>query len=141
MTQRKPLGKKEITFIKAKVAGKSNTEAAMLATGAKTKDVAKTQGHRLSTNVNVQEALAAAFEAHGITVDAAVAPIGEGLKATRVVIHGNKEEAFAEVEPDHSIRLKASGMALGLMGLGKQSGDVTINFINQSSEQRQVYDL
>lgn len=141
MAQRRPLSPKEVKYIEAKVEGKSNTEAAMIATGAKTKDVAKTQGYRLSTNVNVQEELAKAFKRHGIDIDAATKPIADGLKADKVHIVGNGDQAMAEIVPDHSVRLKAAGMAFNLMGVGRQAGDVSISFIVHAKEQQQIYDL
>lgn len=136
----KQLTPRQSVFVKAVVEGKSNTEAAMMATGAKTKDVAKTQGHRLSTNVNVQEALAKAFKKHAISLDAAIAPIGKALKATKVVIHGNGEDAFAEVVEDLDMQLKGSDRALKLMGVSS-TGDTNITFIDMSNRGRKEYDL
>lgn len=146
MTQRKPLSPKKAKVVKAKVEaelkGQTQQVAAEIAFPNQTPAAAAVSMSRVLKDANVQEELAKAFADHGINIDSAVKPIGEALTADRVVIVGKGDDAFADVQPDHSVRLKASGMALGLMGLGgKQSGDVTINFINQSSEQRQVYDL
>lgn len=60
----------------------------------------------------IKEAIEKAMEKHNITIDAAVKPIADGLTATRYV--GAGETGFEAV--DHTTRLKASGMALKLMG-------------------------
>ncbi len=87
----------------------------------------------------MQEALANALREHGITLDAAIAPIGRALTATKVSISGNGESAFAEVVEDIDLQLKGSDRALKLMGIGQQ--EVTINFISHAQEQRNLYDL
>lgn len=153
-TQRKPLSPREIkavgAVVKAELNGKSHNVAAKEVFPNQTPGAAAVSMSRTLKKANVQDALAAALEAHGITLNSAIKPIGDGLKATRTVIVRDKgatntdesnNSAFADEVPDHAIRLKASGMALGLMGVGKQSGDVTINFVSQSADQRQVYDL
>lgn len=86
-----------------------------------------------SENLNkpqVKDAIEAALIKHEITMDAAIKPIADALKADKVSISGQGDQAFAEVTPDHSVRLKASGMALKLMGAEKQEdkGGNTINF-------------
>ena len=134
---KRPLKKTEVEFIKQKVKGKSGTEAAMIATGTKSKDVAKTQAHRMLKNVNVQEELQKAFKRHGITLDKAIIPIADGLEATKTVIIGKDEDAFADQVPDHPTRLKASNMALGLMGFNTNnsgSGNTTNNFLKVSKD-------
>lgn len=152
MTQRKPLNKdkklstRQNRVIKAKVkadlAGISQAQVALEVFPNQTPAAASVSFTRTLKEANVQEELAKAFAQHGIDIDSAVKPIGEALKADRVVIVGKGDDAFADVQPDHSVRLKASGMALGLMGFGsKQSGEVTINFINHSNEQRGKYGI
>jgi len=141
LKQRKPLTPKEIKLVKGIAEGKTKQAAALVAYKSSTPEIASVTASKALKKTNVQEALAEAFAAHGITIDHAIAPIGKALKATKVVIHGNGDEAFAEVVEDVELQLKGSDRALKLMGIGQQTGDVTINFINQSEDQRGVYDL
>lgn len=106
---------KEAKFIQAKLAGKSATEAAKIA--GYSKKSAHISGSKLMKRSHIQEALFFTLEDLGITFQKAVKPITEALEATRVVIIGNGEEAMADVQPDHNVRLKASSMALDLLGL------------------------
>ena len=81
------------------------------------------------TKPNIKAAIEASLVKHGITLDAAVKPIAEALNAERVVIVGNGDQAMAELVPDHNVRLKASGMAIKLMGADKEDGGGnTFNF-------------
>jgi len=137
--QRRPLTPKEIKLVRGIAEGKTKQAAAMEAYDASTPEAASSIASNTLKKVNVQEALAEAFRANGITIDAATKPIADGLKAMKTVPNGDGEGGYDTA--DHSIRLKAAGMAFNLMGIGKQSGDVTINFINQSSEQHGIYDL
>lgn len=145
MKQRKPLNPKESRVVKAKVKAELNNlpqqTAAEEVFPNQTPASASVSMSRELKKASVQDALAEAFEKHGITIDAATKPIADGLKAEKVHIVGSGDEAFADVVPDHSIRLKAAGMAFNLMGVGKQTGDVTINFINHAREQQEIYDL
>jgi hypothetical protein len=145
MAQRKPLSPKKAKVVKAKVEaelkGLPQQVAAEAAFPNQTPGAAAVSMSRALKDANVQEALAEAFAKYGIDIDTAVKPIGDALKAERVVIVGKGDDAFADVQPDHAIRLKASGMALNLMGIGKQTGDVTINFIGHAAAQREIYDL
>lgn len=73
----------------------------------------------------VKAAIEQALKKHEITMDAAVKPIADGLHAERVTM----TEHGVDTSPDHSIRLKASSMALKLMGAEKQEGGgITFNF-------------
>lgn len=58
-------------------------------------------------------------------MEKAVAPIADGLQAvsyrTSDVKDGNRE---SEAIPDHTTRLKASGMALKLLGAEKAASDI-----------------
>lgn len=79
----------------------------------------------------VQEALEPIFRKHNISLETAIAPIGKALTATKVVIHGNKEDAFAEVVEDLDMQLKGSDRALKLMGIGQDKTGDTINNFGQ----------
>lgn len=107
----------EAKFVEAKLQGKSNTAAAMVATGTTSKDVAKKQGNRLSTTVNVQQAIQDKLESHNITHSKILDTISEALTATKAIVMGkNSEESFVDLVPDWGARLKAADMSLKLMG-------------------------
>lgn len=141
MAQRKPLTPKEIKLVKGIAEGKKKRTAATEAGYTGSPETISVTASQTLKKPNVQEALAEAFAAHGITIDAATKPIADGLKAEKVHIVGNGEQAMADVVPDHATRLKAAGMAFNLMGVGKQTADVTINFIGHTREQQEIYDL
>lgn len=141
MAQLKQLSKKQIDIVKGKVAGKSGREI-----GKQVYPNAKpeTQSVMVSREIkkdNVQAALQEAFKKNGITLDAAIEPIGKALKATKIVIHGNKEDAFAEEVEDLDLQLKGSDRALKLMGIGQDTSGVTNNFLIISSEQKEKYGM
>ena len=138
--QRRPLTPKEIKLVNGIAQGKTKRQAAVEAYNAKTLETASSMASEALKKPNVQEALAEAFAKHGITIDAATKPIADGLKAVKYS-DIKDQNASGELIPDHTTRLKAAGMAFNLMGVGKQTGDVTINFIGHSAEQREIYDL
>lgn len=70
----------------------------------------------ISENMN-KISLIKALRKHGLTATKAIKPIVEALEATKISIHGKDSEAFAEVEPDHSTRLRAAQLAIELLGL------------------------
>ena len=77
---------------------------------------------------SMQDVLQKALKKHKITIDKAIAPIADGLTATKVTIVGKGEDAFAEETTDHATRLKASAMSLKLLGvddLNKPSNGIT----------------
>jgi hypothetical protein len=85
---------------------------------------------------NVKEAIEEALIAHGITMHKAVAPIADGLTATKEQF---TENGVIETK-DHATRLKASAMALKLMGAEqKAEGGNTINFINSATFNSKKY--
>ena len=92
---------------------------------------------------NVQEALQKELHKQGITLEQAIAPISKALKATKVQIHGNGEEAFAEVVEDIDLQLKGSDRALKIMGISNkgEGNTVNINFNQHIQEQRAKYNL
>lgn len=128
----KKLTVKEAKLVKAKAQGKTHVEAADIAeylpnanNNTKQVEVARTLN-----KPHVKEALDIAFRKHGIDLDAAIAPIGRALKATKVQISGNDTEGhFAEVVEDIDLQLKGSDRALKLMGIGNQQEGATNNFI------------
>ncbi len=138
-SQRQPLSIKEIKLVKGIAEGKKKRHAAKAAGYTGSPETLSVTASKTLKKVNVQEALANALREHGITLDAAIAPIGRALTATKVSISGNGESAFAEVVEDIDLQLKGSDRALKLMGIGQQ--EVTINFISHAQEQRNLYDL
>ena len=77
---------------------------------------------------SIKEAIDKALEKHHITIESAIEPIADALSATRVMGVSDKGDTI-EVK-DHTTRLKASGMALKLMGAEKRdTSGGTINFI------------
>lgn len=113
--------------IKAELANRSQNEAAKEVFPNQTPEAAAVSMTRTLKKANVQEALHLALEKHNLTPDRIVGVVNDGMKAERTVILGNGEDAFADVVPDHSIRLKAAGMAANFMGIGKDSGGTTVN--------------
>lgn len=109
---------KEKKFVKEYVSNGGNGTHAVLASYDTTNsNAARAMAPDILARPSVRDAVEKALEKHGITIDAAVAPIAAGLKATN-----------DDGKTDHSIRLKASGMALNLMGVGKGDGSTTIVF-------------
>lgn len=141
-SQRKPLTPKEIKLVKGIAEGKTKRQAALDAYEVKTPETASSMASEALRKPNVQDALARAFEKYGITIDAAIAPIGKALTATKVVIHGNKEDAFAEVVDDIELQLKGHDRVMKLMGIGKDDTggtQVINNFIMMSAEKKDKY--
>ena len=133
-TPNKPLLKprrlttKQAKFVKAKIAGKTTVAAAMAAYPTVDYKSASVIGAQNLEKLSIQQALQEAYERQGLTVDALVRPLAEGLRANRVV---QLEGDFYETEvPDHSTRIKAAGMAAQWIGLGKSEGGNNFNFIN-----------
>lgn len=122
---RKPVKKKltikEAKLVKGIVEGKTKRQAAIEAYNTKTPETASVVASNVLKKVNVQEALQEALEKAGLTPSKVVDVVKEGMEAQRLVIVGNGEEAMADLQPDHSIRLKAAGMAANFMGLGKNN--------------------
>lgn len=134
-TKKKTLTRRELKFVNAKVNGKSNLQAAKEATGTKSDASAGVTGHRLSKEPTIQEAIAHELKRQGISLDVVIKPIADGLDAERDVY--NKDGEWMASSPDHSIRLKSSGMALDLMGArNRDAGGVTVNFVQVAQSER-----
>lgn len=131
----------EVKLVKLMVAGNSKSRAGMLATGSNTLGSGAAQASRMLKKEDVQIALQEAFDKHGINMDTAIAPIGKALKATKVVIHGNGEEAFAEEVEDIELQLKGADRALKLMNIGQNNETSSIHFHNHTGEKKADYDF
>lgn len=136
----KPLTIKQKKFVKAYVSTDGNgQEAAKAAYDVKSDAVARTIASENLTKPNIRFFIDQSLEKHEITLDAAIAPIAEGLKADKVSISGQGDQAFAEVTPDHSVRLKASSMALKLLGVVEdKSPSVSITFNANTSARKYI---
>lgn len=98
----------------------------------------------MTTNLkkpNVQEALQVALEEHGLTADSVVGVVADGMKAEKTVVTGKDNDAFADQVPDHSIRLKAAGMASQFMGIGKTNVEGGVHFHNHTGEKKADYEF
>lgn len=122
----KKLTIKQKKFVKAYIANDGNGTQAALQTYNTVDE--KTAGVIAVENLakpSIKEAIESALVKHEITMDAAIKPIADGLRAT-------KEFGENRIEiVDHSTRLKASGMALKLLGAEKQEQSSGTNiFVN-----------
>lgn len=135
--QRKPLTVKEIKLVKGIAEGKTKQAAALAAYDASTPEIASSIASNTLKKVNVQEALAEALAQHGITLDAAIAPISTALKGKRTILVDGTPMEIDDVD----LQLKGSDRALKLMGIGQQTGNVTVNYIGYAQNQREIYDL
>ena len=124
MTQKK-LTVKQTKFVKEYVKNDGNgTKAALAAYNTTSEDVARSISSENLAKPSIRYEIDKALIKHNITMDAAVKPIADGLQATRAI---PTADGFVE-GVDHTTRLKASGMALKLMGADRQEGGNTFNF-------------
>ncbi len=123
---------KQAKFVEGIAKGKNQTQSALEAYDTDSYTTAAVIATENINKPNVKEALEPIFAKHNISLETAIAPIGKALTATKVVIHGNKEDAFAEVVEDLDMQLKGSDRALKLMGIGQSKDDGnTINNYGQ----------
>lgn len=137
-SKQRPLTTKQTKFVKEYVKGQlaNPTEPGYKAT-LKTYDVntnvpdggVKTASVLARENLgkpSVKEAIEKALAKHNITIESATKPIADGLVATRQQF---SENGTIETT-DHSTRLKASGMALRLLGADQKDDKAgnTFNF-------------
>jgi hypothetical protein len=141
MTDKKPkLTPKQAKFVKGIAEGKTNTESALEAYDTDDYGVAASIATENLKKPEIQQAVQMSMEKQGITVDAVVKPIVDGLTAYKTGF--SKDGDFVEFGPDHSTRLKASSMALDLMGAkqkSKESGNTINNFGQILVDQRDKY--
>lgn len=139
---RKPkLTPKQAKFVKAKIAGKSGVAAAQEAYPGVDYSVANAIAHENLNKPSIAAALEAAYARQGITVDALVKPIADGLQAEKTIIIGSGDDAFADQIPDHSIRIAAAKLGGQWLGMGKEvavSGGV--HFHQHTAEKKAEYD-
>lgn len=128
----KKLTVKEAKLVKAKAQGKKHVEAWDEAgysqnSSPETK-IANTR--KILSKPSVRDALHAEMAKQGITVETIVRPVADALKADKVHIVGNGDQAMAEIVPDHTTRLNAVKIASKWMGAESQPIEGTnTNFI------------
>lgn len=141
-SKRVKLTPKQVKIVKGKAEGKPQRDIGLEVYPNATPESASVLVSRELKKVNVQQALDAALKKHGITLDHAIAPIGKALNATKILISGQGDQAFAEVVEDIDLQLKGSDRALKLMGVSNQeSGTVNVNFINVAKTDKDTFDL
>ena len=107
------LNTQEIQIIKGKAKGKTNTQIAKEVYPDIKPESARVQVQRKLRNATVQSELQKELSRQGITLKLALAPIKDGLKATK---YATIEGDFYNTElPEHTTRLQASRMALDLL--------------------------
>jgi hypothetical protein len=108
-----------------------------------TPESARVMVHQNLQNITVQQALQEALAKYDLTTDRLANVVDEAMSATKTVIIGKDEQAFADEVPDHGIRLKAAGMAANWMGIGKgqEGGTTNFNFVNVSKTDQNDYSL
>ncbi len=135
---------KQAKFIKAKAEGKTGVQAAMEAYDVANESTARSIASENLAKPSIQAALHAEFEKQGITLERIVRPINDALDASKKEYEKDDEGHWELVgeTPDHSTRLKASGMAAQLIGLGKQTeAPQSIHFHQHVAEQRNKYGI
>jgi len=126
---------KEKLFVKYKLEGDLGTEAAVKA--GYSAHSAGTIASDLMARPRIRELLNITLQELGVTFEKAVQPIIEGLQAT-------KQNTFTgEIEVDHATRLKASAMALKLLGKDNRGnpdfGRLDLSEIDEVDMQRTVF--
>jgi phage terminase small subunit len=127
-------------FIEAKAEGKNNTEAALQA-GSKTPRAARQAGYRLNRQPDIQKQLNKSIKRHNITVDLIMTIYAEAAKAEKVVIVGKGDDAFADVTPDHMVRMKAADKFSDLLGINsrlKSQNTMSQNITQQMTPELQA---
>lgn len=125
---------KQAKFVKAKAEGKTGVQAAMEAYDTTDYRVANTIAVENMQKLTIQQAVEQSMERQGLTVDLVIKPIVDGLVAKKYMGEGNPIEV-----PDHSTRLKASGMALDLMGAKRGEAQGTTIIFNKGDIVKSKY--
>lgn len=126
--KKKRLTQKQTKFVKAVAKGKPAYKAAAEAYDTKNLSVANAIAVENLQKPSIREALDAALEKAGITLEAAIAPIQDALEF---------EDPDGDQRTTLDMRLKGSDRALKLMGATQQEketgGSNTFNFIGQNN--------
>lgn len=115
----KPPTQKQRRIIKAKIQGASNKDigAAEYPQATPQSQAVLISRELKKTNVAqyMEQSKLQALKEHNITWSRIIRPINDALEANKVVILGKGEDAFADVQPDHTTRLSAAKQARDLM--------------------------
>lgn len=84
--------------------------------------------HLFTKSKKIQTELQKMLQKQGITLKKALKPIADGLEAEKQIVHGKDEDSFVDIVPDHPTRLKASSMALDLLGVKHKDMSVQPTF-------------
>lgn len=140
----KTLTVKEAKLVKAKAKGKTVLESANIAEYLPnaTDETRRVEAHKTLQKPHIKEALQQELAKQGITIEAVVKPIADGLVAEKVSIVGNGDQAMAEITPDHNVRIKSSQIASKWLGLEQntepQGGNTYVQIIQ---EQKNKYGI
>ena len=106
---------KQQSFVQYYVETGSAPEAAMRAYNCSSRNSARVMAHRNRHNPKIIACIDRLWSEHNL-VERSVRTLGEGLKATKVVIINRKTGESIEF-PDHAIRLDTAKVALKLRGV------------------------
>lgn len=135
--------------VEAELADIPQAEAARKVFPNQTPAAASVSMSRELKKANVQEALQEALAKHNLTPDRIMGVVDDAMGANKVVEgaiasdEGKVYKTLVETDaPDHSIRLKAAGMAAQFMGIGKTAPiEGGIHFHQHVAEQREKYGI
>lgn len=133
--KKRPLTVREAKLIMGVAAGKTKRQAAKDAGYTGSDEVVSVTASQVLNKPNVKEAMQTALEQAGVTIEGIAEVVADGMKANRVFIIGDGDQAMADIQPDHNIRLRAGAMAAKFLGLDdseKPNGPSTIIF-NQNN--------
>lgn len=136
----RPLTIKQKKFIKAKLEGKTGVAAAQEAYGVDYK-LGTVMATENLAKPSIAAALEEAYAKQGLTMEAIVQPIADGIRSNRVVqIEGD----FYQTDvPDMPTRIRAAGLAALWIGIGKQNDMPSggIHFHNHTDGTRSEYGI
>lgn len=131
--------------IKAELTDTSQSKVAQEIFPNQTPGAAAVTMTRQLKKANVQEALEIALAEHDLTADRLALVVDEAMSASKKEYEKNDDGSWELVgeTPEHSIRLKAAGMAANWMGVGKQSEQIpqSVHFHNHQVKENGEYGL
>lgn len=141
MSKTKKLTIKEAKLVKAKVQGKTMAQAAKEAgyMPNASDETRRREAYNITQKPHVKAQLQKELAKQGITLEAIVKPIADGLKAEKVSIVGNGDQAMAEITPDHNVRIKSSQIASKWMGVDTVTDSPNTTFVQVIKEQTNKY--
>lgn len=116
----------------------AGTKAAKVAYKVKSDKVASVISAENLAKPSIRDAIEKALEKRNITIDSAIQPIADSLKATKS--YNNQKELVESDIPDHSIRLKGANSVLELLG-AKKTAPLGIHFHQHIQDKREKYNV